>query len=457
MRLITTISLALSAATVGTLAAPTSTTCKYESDKVHVTCLGANEGYARGVDVTYNMSQRPDVEAFMRRADAIDVLARGMQEEVPSPSKRASTLEINHVGDLDKTQVTLPDGTVKPLSALVKPGITDKPATKPSKPDPKPSSTAVGVGQGCKFGNGNINRRIATCEVGVKRELEQHLQERGSVWGDTSGDGNAQGNICQFGNGNIGRRDEAHVTCEQTGSPIYGANGGKTVVHGKRDDSGSCKYYEQNRRFLTDDEVDSLQKRGDSAGDGNVQGNICQYGNGSKRDNGGTVACAQQCSPVYGANGGSVTYFTRRFDMANIDDVLSYHNEVRSILPGANPNFRRDSEICDGIPVGPVGPQATYVTRGLPDAVQTVGAGATYVPRRIPDAIESTSSFKPLPLGHGPVVFPDRDGRQEPTPIIKDASSTRPAKRCINTPIAPVGPTVSYMSKDEYKKQHGGQ
>lgn len=352
MRLINTVSIALTLAAASSLAAPSSTKCGYESDKVHLSCIDA-EHYARDVEVTYDMTKRSHVEQFLRRSDAIQALTRGMDED-------------------------------------------------------------------------------------------SQLQERA----DVVGQGNNVGNYCNFGNGNVnGRRaNNAQFNCDQQGKPIYGPHPTPQVIGAenlRRDSQGDVNVnaapgvnvYETNTGVNTNKgegnnvgrvmnfgmgRRDEIQGSG-VHGDGNAVQNHCVYSNNgkSKRDNAASqMTCTQHDSPIYGPNGGSVTIIgARSFSFNDIDDVVDYH-VARSFLPHARPFIARD-EVCSGTPVGPVGAQVTYVTRGLP-----------------------TEPTPALPLNNV--------ARSINTP-----SATKPEKRCINTPIAPVAPTVSYISKADYKKEHG--
>lgn len=355
MRLINTISIALTLATAGSIAAPSTSKCAYETDKVHLSCIEA-EHYARDVEVTYNMAKRSDVEQFLRRSDAIETLARGMDEET-------------------------------------------------------------------------------------------ELQTRT----DVTGKGNNIGNYCNFGNGSVRRADNAKLTCDQEGHPTYGPHPAPQVIGAqnlRRDgdlnvkSAPGVKTTETNTGANDDlgqgNNVGRVinfgmgrrdQIQGGVSGDGNNAQNHCVYDNSGghrKRDNAAAqMKCTQHDSPNYGPNGGSVTIIgARSFSFRDIDDVLDYH-VARSFLPNASPFTARD-EVCSGVPVGPVGAQVTYVTRGLPTE-PTPG----FQQKRSP-----TGSFQAA--------------RSISTPSI-----TKPQKRCVNTPIAPKAPTVSYESKADYKKQHG--
>lgn len=356
MRLINTVSIAITLAAASSLAAPSSTKCSYETDKVHLSCIEA-EHYARDVEVTYDMTKRSHVEQFLRRSDAIQALTRGMDED-------------------------------------------------------------------------------------------SQLQERA----DVTGEGNNIGNYCNFGNGNVGRANDAQFKCDQQGKPLYGPHPTPQVIGAAnlRRSNGDLevnaapgvKTYETNTGANSNSgqgnnvgrvvnfgmgRRDSIQ--GDVSGDGNNVQNHCLYGNNgkSKRDDNPSaqMSCTQRQSPIYGPNGGSVTIIgARSFSFNDVDDVVDYH-VARSFLPHASPFVARE-EVCSGVPVGPVGAQVTYVTRGLPTE-PTPGFAQKRSPTGLYNAARS----------------------------INTPSATKPEKRCINTPIAPQAPTVSYISKADYKKEHG--
>lgn len=359
MRLINTVSIALTLAAASSLAAPSSTKCVYESDKAHLSCVDA-EHYARDVEVTYDMTKRSHVEQFLRRTDAIEALTRGMDED--SQLQEQKRAEVNGEGNNVGNYCNFGNGNVNGRRSNDAQFSCNQEGHPTYGPHPKPQVI------------GQLRRDYSQGEVKIDAAPGVKTYETNTGVNQSKGDGNNVGRVINFG---MGRRDKIE------GSGVQG--------------------------------------------DGNNVQNHCLYGNSgkSKRDNNPSaeMTCTQRESPIYGPNGGSVTIIgARSFSFNDVDDVVDYHI-ARSFLPHASPFVARE-EVCSGVPVGPVGAQVTYVTRGLPTEPTQ---GVVEAQKRVA------------------------------TTTISNVSPTQPAKRCINTPIAPEAPTVSYISKADYKKQQGGQ
>jgi len=388
--------LAVLAAASSRAAIPEAARCGYEPDGAHITCHAGNTGYPDGAPVTYNMRDVDEAAAFMRRSDALATIEAG----IANVARRA---EVNSL-PVDAS------GSVVGQSWHASGAPNDNYVSDVIREGNKGGSV---IGSSCHFGTSRrgmecVKARADGTVEPEERDLNPHA-EAGKR--DVITDQSVLGADCYFGNQ---RRDgNAKVLCKQLSHPTYGPTGYSGVI-------GLANL---RRDTITSDQPGRLEATpggADITSYKAITGATCHYGNTRRAPDGASFTCTQTTAPLYGPNGGSPTLIAARrdvgertgveYDMRRASDVVDFHHR-RAQWHGADASWRRAEQPCDNTPVGPIGPQATYVTR-----------------RDVP---QPTQGF----------------ARRQQQPQAQ--------RRCSNLPIKPVGPSVTYISKADWMKQQG--
>lgn len=355
---------AVIAAATSVFAAPAQSDCEYQPDLASVACLRDNPNHRRDVAVIYDLRDIDEAATFLRRADALKVMRRGVEEMhertetvVLGQNDKGSTIgQAWHAGD--------GSGTSK-VDQVAYDG----------------DQGGSNIGNDCHFGNG---RRNMVCQssgknIGVRRAIADEdlpnlharlgredfankilrRDENGNVMTTTNSN---VANDCYFGNT---RRDGgATVTCKQQPwvHNTYGKNAQDTINIGPK----------------ARGDVDSGTGVGNAATNTDANtANSCHYLN-NKRD-GPSFTCTQETSLIYGGNGGDHTLVQRpgpkrsvrrdvpiHYDLRRATDIVKFHLR-RAEWVGAEQTWKREQK-CDGTPIGGNGPTVTQV---IPRAAPT--------------------------------------------------------------------------------------
>ncbi|PWN44920.1 hypothetical protein IE81DRAFT_243444 [Ceraceosorus guamensis] len=356
---------AVIAAATSVFAAPAQSDCEYQPDLASVACLRDNPNHRRDVAVIYDLRDIDEAATFLRRADALKVMRRGVEEmhertetvTLAQNDKGSSIGESWHAGN----------------------GNGGNSVAQEAYEGDQGGSN---IGSSCHFGNG---RRAMKCvssgqNIGVKRAIADvdlpNLHARlgredfaNKILSRANGnqmittDSNV-GNDCHFGNT---RREEATVVCEQKPwvKNIYGQNQPDSINIGPKAraniDAGTG-----HDNTMTNTDANT--------------GNQCHYTNRrdaavkSEGPDGTVFTCTQTTSLNYGGMGGDHTLVQRpgpsakrsvrrdariEYDLRRATDVVKFHLR-RAEWVGADQTWKREQK-CDGTPIGGNGPTVTQV------------------------------------------------------------------------------------------------
>ncbi|CEH16621.1 hypothetical protein CBOM_06553 [Ceraceosorus bombacis] len=364
---------AVIAAATSVFAAPAQSDCEYQPDLASVACLRDNPNHRRDVAVIYDLRDIDEAATFLRRADALKVMRRGVEE-------MHERTDVVTLAQNDK-------GSSIGQSWHAGSGNGGNTVAQEAYEGDRGGSN---IGSSCHFGNG---RRGMVCDnsgakPGRRRAIADedlpNLHARlgrqdfvNKILSRANGnqiitENSNVGNDCHFGN----TRREATVVCKIADGehPIWGQNQQDTINIGPKAraniDAGTG-----HDNTMTNTDANT--------------GNECHYAN--RRDapvksdgpNGPVFTCKLDHSPNYGGMGGEHTLVQRpgpsakrsvrrdvpiEYDLRRATDVVKFHLR-RAEWVGADQTWKR-SQPCDGTPVGGNGPTVTQV---IPRAAPTSG------------------------------------------------------------------------------------